>query len=118
MEGKIHSLSFIKYIPSKHSRFKVKLFSLSEDSGYLRNSLVYLRKNTGYDNENLELKNRIRKMGGILVLLAKDLSGLGYKLYIDNWYTSEVLFNYLYENQTCATGTPTKNRMQFPVVHE
>ena len=46
--------------------------------------------------------------------LAKDLFGLGDKLYIDNWYTSEALFNYLYENQTYATGTARKNRMQLP----
>ena len=45
---------------------------------------------------------------GKWVLLAKDLFGLGYKLYVDSWYTSGALFNYLYENQTCATGTTRK----------
>ena len=88
--------------------------SLCEDSRYLWNSFAYLRKNPGNDNENLELKNRIRKTGVIMVSLAKGLFGLGYKLYVDNWYTSEALFNYLYENQTCATGTARKNRMQLP----
>ena len=56
-------LSFKQYIPSKCSRFGVTLFSLCEDSGYLWNSFVYLGKNTGYDNENRELKNRIGKRG-------------------------------------------------------
>ena len=46
--------------------------------------------------------------------LARDLFGLGYKLYVDNWYTSESLFNYLYEYQACGTGTARKNRMQLP----
>ena len=46
--------------------------------------------------------------------LAKDLFGLGYKLYVYDWYTSEALFNYLYENQTCATGTARKNIMELP----
>ena len=59
-------LLFKQYIPSKRSRFEVKLFSLCEDSGYLWNSFVYLKK-----------------------------------------------INYLYENQTCATGTTRKHRMQF-----
>ena len=107
-------LSFKQYIPSKRSRFGVKLFSLCEDSGYLWNSFVYLRRNPGNDNENLELKNRTGKTGVIVVSLAKNLFGLGYKLYVDNWYTSEALFNYLYENQTCAIGTARKNQMQLP----
>ena len=46
-------------------------------------------------------------------MLAKYLFGLGYMLYVDNWYTSETLFNYFYENQTCATGTIVTE-----VVHE
>ena len=55
------------------------------------------------------------ELGVIVVLLAKDLLSLGNKLYVDNWYTSEALFNYLYENQTCDTGTTRKkNRMQLP----
>ena len=90
------------------------MFSLCEDSGYLWNSFVYLRRNPGNDNENLELKNRTGKTGVIVVSLAKNLFGLGYKLYVDNWYTSEALFNYLYENQRCATSTARKNRMQLP----
>ena len=107
-------LSLKQYIPCKHSRFGGKLFSLCEDSGYLWNSFVYLEKDPGNDNENLELKNRIGKTGVIVVLLSKDLFGLGYKLCIDNWYTSEALFNYVYESQICATGTARKNRMQLP----
>ena len=93
------TLSFKQYIPSKHSRFGVKLLSLCENSGYLWNSFVYLGKNPGNDNENLELKNRIGKTGVILVSLAKDFFGLGFQLYVDNWYTSEALCNYLYEYQ-------------------
>ena len=83
--------------------------SLCEDSGYLWNPFVYLGRNPGNDNENLELKNRTGKTGVIVVSLAKDLFGLGFKLYVDNWHTSEALFNYLYENQTCATRTAKKN---------
>ena len=60
------------------------------------------------------MKNRIGKTGVIVVSLANYLFGLSYKLYVDNWYTGEALFNYLYENQTCATGTARKNRMQLP----
>ena len=77
-------LSFKQYIPSKRSRYGVKLFSLCEDSGYLWSSFVYLGKNPGNDNENLELKNRIGKTGVIAVSLAMDLFRLDYKLYVDS----------------------------------
>ena len=92
-------LSFKQCIPSKRPRFGVKLFSLCEDSGYLWNSFAYLGKNPGTDNENLELKDRIGKTGVIGVSLTKDLFGLGYKLYVDHWYTSETLFNYFYDKR-------------------
>ena len=69
------------------------MFSQCEDSGYLWNSFLYLGKNPGNDNENLELENRIGKTGVIVVPLAKDLLSLAYKLYVGNWYTSEALFN-------------------------
>ena len=35
-------------------------------------------------------------------------------LYVDNWYTNEALFQYLYENKTCAAGTARKNRCKLP----
>ena len=107
-------LSLKQYIPSKRLGFGVKFVSLCEDSGYKWNSFVYLGKNPGNDNEDLELKNRIGKTSVIVVSLVKDLFGLDYTLHVDEWYTSEALFNYLYENQTCATGTARKNRMQLP----
>ena len=44
----------------------------------------------------------------------EHLLGFGFKLYVDNWYTSEALFRYLYKNQTCAVRTARKNRLQIP----
>lgn len=44
----------------------------------------------------------------------KDLFGLGYKLYVDNWYSSETLFRYLEENGTAACGTVRANRLSLP----
>ena len=107
-------LSFKQYIPSKRARFGIKLFSLCEDSGYLWNSFVYLGKTAAGDDEQRALENRIGKTGLIVANLANDLLGLGYKLYVDNWYTSEALFQYLYENKTCAAGTARKNRLKLP----
>ena len=43
-----------------------------------------------------------------------DVLCLGCKLFVDNWYTNETLFDYLYENKTCAVGTVRKNRLKLP----
>ena len=106
-------LSFKQYIPSKRARFGIKLFSLCEDSGYLWNSFVYLGKTTINENQH-HLERRISKSCVVATSLLSDLLGLGYKLFADNWYTSEELFDYLYENKTCVVGTVRKNRLKLP----
>ena len=55
--------------------------------------ICLFRKSYGNDNENLELENRIGKAAVVVVSLAKDLFGLGYMLYVHNWYSSEALFD-------------------------
>ena len=89
-------------------RFK-NVYKLTQHISTDEELLLLSRKKSGNDNENLELKNRIGKTGVILVPLAKDLFGLGFQLYVDDWYTSEALCNYLHEYQACATGTARKN---------
>ena len=106
-------LLFKQYIPSKRARFGIKLFSLCEDSGYLWNSFVYLGKTTINENQH-QLERRIGKSGVVVTSLLSDLLGMGYKLFIDNLYTSEALFHYLYENKTCAVETVRKNQLKLP----
>ena len=89
------------------------MFSLCEDSGCLWNSFVYLGKTTINENQH-QLERRIGKSGVVVTSLLSDLLGLGYKLFVDNWYTSEALFDYLYEYKTWAVGTVRKNRLKLP----
>ena len=49
------------------------------------------------------------KSGAVVVTLCKDLLNKGYKMYVDNWYSSEALFTYLHEHGTCTVGTIKKN---------
>ena len=43
-----------------------------------------------------------------------DLFGKGCQLFVDNWYTSEKLFNYIEENGTAGCGTARANQLQLP----
>ena len=38
----------------------------------------------------------------------------GYNLYVDKWYASQSLFEYLYEHDTVSAGTARKNRIDLP----
>ena len=44
----------------------------------------------------------------------QDLYGKGYHLHVDNWYTSEKLFDHLERNGTTACGTGRLSRLKVP----
>ena len=54
------------------------------------------------------------KSGAVVISLCKDLLNMGYKIYVDNWYTSENLLKFLYEQGTCVVGTVKRNRLKVP----
>ena len=108
------NLSFKQYIPMKRARFGIKMFSLCENSGYLWNSFVYMGKEPGRNKDNPQLVQRLGKSGAVIPRLMETLLNKGYRLYVDNWYTSQELFTYLYENGTAACGTARKIRIKLP----
>lgn len=62
-----------------------------------------------------EVAKQVGKSGSIVLELLKPLFGHGYKLFVDNWYTSHSLFKYLDEKAaTSACGTVRRNRVKFP----
>lgn len=105
-------LSFKQYIPKKRSRFGIKFFSLCDTTGYLWDSIIYVGKQTKQPSD--ELIQSLGKSGSIVIQLAEKLLGKGYRLYLDNWYTSVALARYLSKNQTGICGTIRKNRGKFP----
>lgn len=90
------------------------MFSLCETTGYLWNSYVYLGKEPDAAAADQQLIRRLGKIGAVIPRLMEGLLGKGYKLFVDNWYTSEELFSYLYENNTAICGTARKNRLKLP----
>ncbi len=87
------------------------MFSLCETSGYLWNSNVYLGKDPDDNLADKALVQRLGKSGAVVPGFMEMLLGKGYHVYVDNWYTSENLVEYLGENQTAACGTVKKNRL-------
>ena len=107
-------LVFKQYIPLKRARFRIKMFSLCENSGYLWNSYVYLGKEPDRHATDRQLVNRLGLSGAVIPRLMENLLDKGYHVYVDNWYTSEALFTYLSEHDTAACGTARKNRLKLP----
>lgn len=103
-------LGFRQYIPSKRSRFGIKLYILCDcDTGYVLDVIVYTGKETEITNsEDLGIS------GSIITTFLKDYLNKGHCLYIDNWYTSPDLLKFLHDNQTNACGTVKSNRVGMP----
>ena len=102
-------MHFKQYIPLRRTRFGIKLFMLCEDGGYTYRFRIYTGKTTLVEgNQNLSISERIVED------LMIPLPNKGYHLYMDDWYTSIPLLQYLKDNSTLACGTIRKNRKGFP----
>ena len=68
-------LGFKEYIPNKRSRFGIKIFILSELSGYLWSSFVFLGKEAIMSNEEQEYIKKLGKSDAMVLKLMADLDG-------------------------------------------
>ena len=102
-------LSFKQYIPSKRHRFGLKLFVLCDcRSGYVQDIILYTGKETYLDHEDEGLPSNVVKT------LMSPYLDKNHILYVDNWYTSPLLFQYLLNQQTGACGTVRRTRKHMP----
>ena len=104
---------FKQYITLKRARFGIKC-SVCENSGYLWNSYVNLGKEPDRHAADRQLVNRLGSSGAVIPRLMENPLDKGYRVYVDNWYTSEPLFTYLSEYNTAACGTARKKRRKLP----
>ena len=72
-------------------------------------------KNSELNPQEKELERRIGKSGAVVISLIIELLSCGYNLYVDNSYTSQSLFKYLYKHNTVAAGTVWKNQIDLPI---
>uniref|UniRef100_A0A8C5MX79 PiggyBac transposable element-derived protein domain-containing protein n=1 Tax=Leptobrachium leishanense TaxID=445787 RepID=A0A8C5MX79_9ANUR len=106
-------LGFKQYIPSKRSRYGVKVYKLCDsESGYTQAFRVYEGKDSSLDPPGCP--EHMGTSGKIVWDLLFPLMNKGYHLYVDNFYTSVPLFKLLYCFDTAACGTVRKNRVGFP----
>ena len=82
-------LAFKQYIPSKKARFGINLGRLWISPKFFCLSWW----NTINENQH-QLERNIGKSDVVVTSLVNDLLGLSDKLFVDNWYTSEELFDY------------------------
>ncbi|CAH1982575.1 unnamed protein product [Acanthoscelides obtectus] len=103
-------LGWKQYIPSKRKRFGIKLFALCETSGYMYNFIIYTGADTIYEAQHSQEPVTSR----IVLSLVDSLLDKGYRLFLDNYYTSVDLVNKLVKRRTDCVGTIRANRKGIP----
>lgn len=100
-------VKFLFYIPSKPTRYGIKIHSLAESkSGYCLKILFDPGKAGKIQNEN----EKLIKPENVINCLIQDYLGKYYKLYTDSWYSSLAIFRNLVKNKTFSTGMINANR--------
>lgn len=104
-------ISFRQFIPSKRTRYGIKVWALAEsDTSYLANFQIYV----GGEPTVLNEECAYGLSTAIVLRLMEPYKGNGHHLYMDNFYTSVQLLELLQRDGTYACGTARTTRKGFP----
>ncbi|XP_040072194.1 piggyBac transposable element-derived protein 4-like [Ixodes scapularis] len=78
-------------------------------TGYILRFIVYTGAST-----TMTMMKELGFSGSVVLELLNHYLGKGHSLFVDNWYTSPALFQYLQGKQTNACGTVRQNRKGLP----
>ena len=106
-------LSFRIYIPSKRERYGIKIYMNCESSsGYLRGFIVYVGSETNYgDGGTMKLAKPFddyKTPSKVVLSLLRSYDNKGYKVTLDDVYTSPELAAALFDHKTDSFGTLRK----------
>ena len=100
-------VQFRQFLPLKRSRFGLKGFVIADAStGYVLNTSIYTGKEGPAASKDLAMR--------VVLNLTEPYAHKGYRLFVDNWYTSVPLFLELERRSILACGTVRGNRKFLP----
>jgi hypothetical protein len=99
-------LSYVQFNKSKRARFGIKIYKICESSsGYCLDFEIYTGKKT---------ETSLPASEGIVYKLMEPYTSDGYTVFLDNWYSSPVLFHNLKNKKVNAVGTVRCMRKNMP----
>lgn len=110
--GMKNRTELMQYIPNKHHhKWGVKLYSLTDSvTGFPLHTMVYCGKKRSQPSSEFGHSYDVVKE----LMTEAGLLNKGYHLFVDNFYTSPTLAQYLHSKKTLLTGTLRSNRKGVP----
>lgn len=100
---------FRQYIPKKRKQWGIKIYKIADELGYTYDMQVYLGKDKN------EEKPFCSAAFNVVTEMAKTIKGKGHKLFMDNFFSSPDLYDFLHSQMKVnCCGTVRQNRKKFP----